>query len=520
MSCREEQILLVSPSIKIESARPISLTSFEVVMLINKGEGQIIEKAEIVLDDITVSSATDILMNIQLTEEKEQIVTIVINTDRLDHDFFAKASLKTDKYTYYSEPVIMRSNKNTFSIDILTDGLYSDLQNNIALFVNKGGRVGLVAHFINQFTPKSVEIKLNRSIPVAHTLNFKDYWYGESLETAGSFTIPSNIDPGIYGIYVYIDGIEFKTECNIKVLNGKWQKINPNYPGLLGKGEYASFVKGDNVYVIGGRFIASTLDESPVWKYTITTNLWERKRNFPHPGNITKNQIFPYNHQYKDEAYIVLKNSDSIDIWKYKDVNDEWSFVTRYPGKSNSEITSFISKGKLYIGGGGYYDPINIRITYYTDLWAYDFETARWIKKKDIPILHNSNKGNLSCNTPTGDVFVFSYANELWHYDPDNDLWTQKKKFQGKIRFLSNMVEKDNKLYLIGGAYFNPDSYGLKDCWEYSIKSNSWELVAYLPERYSYGIAFTFNDKIYAGLGETVLGFNGIYEQNFYQLDI
>jgi hypothetical protein len=61
---------------------------------------------------------------------------------------------------------------------------------------------------------------------------------------------------------------------------------------------------------------------------------------------------------------------------------------------------------------------------------------------------------------------------------------------------------------------------GLKDCWEYSEDSNSWELVAFMPELYANGIAFTFNDHIYAGLGWVISGYSSFYEQNFYQFDL
>lgn len=237
---------------------------------------------------------------------------------------------------------------------------------------------------------------------------------------------------------------------------------------------------------------------------------------------IANNKIFSFQLQHDNHAYIVLKNNRSVEIWKYLDETDEWLFITQYPGESYLHLTSFTFGNKLYLGGGTRVNSNENGEDPYYDFWEYDFENNIWKKKNNIPVpyYHGNGNGNLSCATKENDVFVFSFTNDLWQYHPDNDTWSKKMKFPGPLRITSNLVERDHKLYLIGGSYLSFGYHGLKDCWEYSKASDSWEMVAFMPEMYSNGIAFTYNDHLYAGLGWVVNGYGSFFEQNFYQLDL
>jgi N-acetylneuraminic acid mutarotase len=521
-SCKKEQIIeqipLTSPSIKIDTSFQTSLSTYKVQIHIDAGEGLELKKAEIIFDDITLLSAPDIVKEIQLSNGKKQIdTTILLNTITLDHDFSIKAKLITNSFTYYSESKIVRCIKNLFVIDVRPNDMYQDLKSNIADFINPGDKFSLTVNYLNLFKPTTVEVKLNRTISLNHNLNFAFNFDGDYLTTQGDVFIPNDLQPGVYEIYVYIDGIEFKSKNNIKVLKGTWQKFDPKFIGET-RGEYASFLKDDNIYVIGGEFDHTQLTSSPVWKYNFTNNSWQRQNDFHHPGDITLNKILPFSLQYNNQAYIVLKNNTSVEIWRYNDETDTWYLLTYYPGKAIEQLTCFILNGKLFLGGGSRYFSGNLDENSYYDFWEYNFETKKWAKKNDIPIKRFGMEGNLACCTQDNKVFVFSYANELWQYNPEQDSWSRKMKFPGPTRIISNLIEKNNKLYLIGGSYSNYGSYGLKDCWEYTINSNSWEMVAFMPQLYSYGIAFTYNDQIYTGLGWVVNGYSALKDQNFYQL--
>jgi len=513
-----EQIIYLSPSIEIESAKSTALTTYEVVVHLNAGEGQVIKSAEIIYEDITVASAEDIVQPIMVKGGQLQVDTMILETDRLCHDYAVLAKIKTDKYTYESDVFIIRSQKNDFDIDVFPNEEYNDWDNNIATIINKGSTFSIRVNYKNEFVPNSVEVKLNGTIPVEHTLDFEYYWSGNQIETLGRVTVPEDLKEGIYKVFVYLDGHEFKTNSDIKITRGEWQQIDPQYKGDR-RGEYVSFVKGDDLYLIGGEIYATHSTESPIWKYNIPGNAWERKKNFPHTGDMMLNRILPFNLQYNNEAYIILKNNKSIEVWKYRDENDEWDFISNYPGKATQYLTSFINNGKLFIGGG--LEPSGVsQFESVYDFWEYNIESDVWKEKGNIPIKPYGFKGNLSCTTENDQVFIYTQTNELWQYNSDTDSWTSKSKFIGPFRYTTNLIEKNQKLYLIGGSYHNSGIYGLKDCWEYSIESDQWEIVAFMPESYSNGVAFTYKDHIYAGLGWVINGNFSFDEQNFYLLEI
>lgn len=520
--CKKEQIveeiILASPSIEIVSAKQTALTTYEVVIQTDIGEGQEIKKAEVVFEDITVLTQPDIVKNINLNNEKKQTDTLILRTEYQNHDFNIQANLETNLYIYKSNPLVLRSKKNRFTVDILPNDRYSDLDNKIADFVNPGEMITFRTYFLNtSIIPKKIEVKLNKNILVEHSLDFENAWYGsDGNGVSGSIKIPTDIAPGVYEVYIYFDDIEFKTSNNIKVLKGEWEKIQPNFLGER-RGSYAWFQKDDNLYIIGGNFSSQQLQRSPVWKYNLSTGDWESKNDFPHPGDVRYNKISPFNLKYKAEGYIVLQNSDTIELWKYNDNNDSWSFVTIYPGAGNKYLVSFIHNDKLYLGGGAYWDhPDNITVS---DFWAYSFESDKWEQKRDIPMKYGFDEP-LCSTTQNNEVYMFSYINELWQYLPDKDTWIKRQKFPGLSRMTSSLIERNNKLYLIGGTFYYYGYDGLKDCWEYSIESNSWELIAFLPDYYSNGVSFLYNNTVHVGLGRVLLAYGEFLEQNFYQLNI
>ncbi|MHA7112073.1 Kelch repeat-containing protein [Sunxiuqinia elliptica] len=526
LSCKKEQIILTSPSIEIVSAKQIALTTFEVVVQIDIGEDQDIKKAEVILDDITVLSVPDIINDIKLNEKQTQTNTITVNTMHLSHDYNIQASLETNLFTYKSETKIIRSLKNSFLIDVYPSGNYSELNNNITDFINIGDHFSLKVDYLNSdFKPNSVEVKLDRKIALEHNLDFKNHWFEKNVTTMGQATIPKDIKPGIYEVYVYIDGFEIKTRNKIKVLKGRWEKVNTSYPGQV-LGQYSSFIKDDKLYLFGGEGYTVPQAELRVYEYEIIGNSWTRKRDFKKTLDPLNQEILSFDLTYNGKAYILFRNDKAIEIWRYENEKDEWSLITNYPGNGNQYMTTFITNGKMFIGGGGKYLQSYVDYTPYYDFWVYDLETGKWNQKNDIPIklipekMNSARAGTLSQVIDQNNVFVFSFSNDLWLYNPELDSWSKKKNFPGHIRMTSNFIEKDNNLYLIAGSYLNYGYCALKDCWEYSVASDSWEMVAYLPELYANGISFTHNNFIYVGLGWVINGYYTYYDQNLYKLNI
>jgi hypothetical protein len=506
-----------SPPVSIQSVRALSLTTYEVVVRFEYVDLYKIRSGKVIFDDITVLTDSDIEKEFTVGNGRNQTDTLIVETGRLTHDYYVTVSAETNKGLCTCEPFLMRSKKYNFTVDIVPSNFFSDLRHKIADFVNRGTGFSIKVACLNTYKPSVVEVKLNRTIPLGHTLEFVNYssvynpdYQISTFETFGSASISLDIEPDVYDVYVYIDGIEFKSPNKIRVLAGSWTVIEPDFQGG-NKGNYAWFVKGDNLYLTGGEYYLTEITESPVWKYNIPLNQWERKSNFPHPGDVTKNKIMPLNLEYNGAGYVVLKNDTSIEVWKYNIESDHWSFITTYPGLGKEYLTGFISNGKLYLGGG-------VWSVCFQDFWAYDLQTSAWEKKSDMP---SSSWGSMSSVLSSGTAYVFPYSGELWQYDPGRNKWTLKAKFPGHQRVISNITVMDDKLYITGGLYQNTEFFPLGDCWRYSEADNTWEMVAFLPMSYGNGVSFTYQGSLYSGLGWVINdGYTTYDKLVFYKLDI
>jgi len=176
------------------------------------------------------------------------------------------------------------------------------------------------------------------------------------------------------------------------------------------------------------------------------------------------------------------------------------------------ELTYFIIKDDLYIGGG--IRAINNEVLEYTDFWSYDLIDKYWIRRKSIPF-RNIFPTTLSCSSDQSG-FVYLFDNTFWAYDPTNNSWSVKAEFPGPDRCYGNIVYLNNRVYLIGSAYYDILLQGLKDCWEYDISSGSWQLSSFVPSYSNRGFAGTYRNSLITGLGYAPLGRVDFYEPNLY----
>lgn len=511
LGCNKELVILPSPKIEIVSAKSTDLSTYVVDIKIDLGEGQNIKGAKLIFDDITIISATDIVKEITLSNERYQEHTISLHIEQLNHDFAIKAFIETEYNKYYSNEEIIRTIKNTFHPWMVMDNMYGNENEKIADCLNKGERFTLFVNYLNDFTPQTVDVRLNKIISLEHNVDFSDYsCTNDFIRTSGKVNLPENINPGVYEIYLYVDGHEFKAEHKIKVLDGEWNVIDSTYPGEF-RGDYASFLIDDDVYVVGGEFYVTQLTYSPVWRYNLNEKQWYQMTNFPHPGDVTKNEIYPYNLKYNNKGFVVIENDHTIELWRYNNISDDWSKITEYPGIGSATTCGFIIDNSIYLGGGYF----NKEMAY--DFWSFNFITNEWNQLNNLPINYSYLSCNLSC-VYESKAYTYIFSNELWEYNPINDVWNEKSKLPGPERFTSNLVLLDNKFYLLGGSYSNYGHCGLKDCWQYSIASDSWELKSFMPSFFSKGIAFNYEGKIIAGLGYVTHGYSHYDLTQLYQL--
>ncbi|HSO88452.1 MAG TPA: hypothetical protein VLQ91_18005 [Draconibacterium sp.] len=498
-TCKEGLITLSPPQIEVISFEEIAFGKFEIDIALDLGERQQIKKAEIILEDITVTASTNIIKDLSITDKQNQIISVLIDNAKPNHDYKTYAKITTDEYEFLSEFKILRASKNIFTLELLKDDYYSDYDNNISNTVNRGDSLIALFYFQSDIKNKEVEIKLNKTIKVDHNLLFDgDYTYaGENKILIGQIYIPANIESGDYEVYAYIDGTEIKANTKIRVLKGIWNLFDKNFPGEE-LAERAWFVKGNNLIIAGGAPTWSRPSSFPVWKYDLTNKIWKQMKDFTSSKETEDRRILSYSNFINNEGYILFYvNNAPIEIWKYNEEDDTWVFITNYPIYASEYHLNFSIANKLYISG---LTRPEDWINNVYQVWSFDFEEKKWERLNNLPATIEADF-NETCSTKDK-VYIFerSNTNRMWEYNPANDTWKLMSRFPGPKRENSNLIEKDGNIYLIGGNQIWGGGITLRDCWKFSPSTNTWNLNSFIPKRSQCGIAFCWNSKIIYGM--------------------
>ena len=493
------------PTINIESSRVISMDSCLISINIdNKGKLDLV-KGKVVLEDITIYESPSIIQFFELSSEITQSYDFGINVNKIHHDFKVTVFIETEKNTFESEDLILRFPKFSATLDYCRDCLhfYRDLSNGVVESVSRGEHFVLRINYTGgDYTPYFLDIKLNGTIPVKHNLLlFDGYAFdGESdYEKACDIYITDNIEAGDYNIHLFVDGMEYISDFRIRVLKKKSFIYDDSCPDHIRR-NMAWFVIDDCIYYVGGDTYntpSSDIGIYPVWVFNIKNKTWEKKNNFPNKEDYCN--IFPFNLQWNDKVYILLDyqtkiGTSSIQLWEYNHYSDSWEIKTTYPGNGTSGFITFIIDGNLYIGGGTTSAPgTDDGFVVENDFWSYDLNNDEWEQKKNIsPYYRHSSCSSLDKG------YVFTNSKELWEYNPGTDSWSPKKRLEGGPYFRdeSSILYWKNSIYISGGIY---QKIALNDVWQYSILSDSWELVCLLPKSFFGAPIFTYNNNLYAG---------------------
>lgn len=528
-NCREEIIVYESPSINIIKIVPTGLTTFDVIVDINKGEGQKLKNARLEIEDITVIGSKNISEQIPLNSEEVQNMTLSINTGRPNHDFLIHAVLVTEQYTYTSEQKIVRLTKNQYSAWFNPDprGLYANSNEDIGLVVNPGTTIQINVEYDNIYIPNSIKVKLNETFEIESSFDFSPERasYGDNIMSWGTAKIPEDMDAGEYTVDLYIENRHVTCFSKIKVLGGKWEIYENGYPGEK-RGNYASFVLGDKLYIVGGNSYATALDYSPVWEYDIPSKQWKQKKNFPHntpmeSGIYFDTEILPYHMQTQSDGYVIVRYSQAVAIWRCDNVNDEWEEIAKYPGLGETGLIAFIFDNYLYVGGGiNSNDPTALLVDKPREFFKYNLKTLQWSKLNDLP--ESLVDGYYFSNCIHEDkIYYLETSRRFWEYSPNDDMWIAKDSFPGPWRMHSKMVSNGENIYLLGGEFYSSGGMfnsivPLKDSWVYDFNENKWEQEAFLPAYIANGIAFSYENQIYTGMGYIIEDWNYPNNKNQY----
>jgi N-acetylneuraminic acid mutarotase len=492
--CEKEQEK--DSTIQILSASQVGLAEYEVVLESEIHDDNL--RGELVFKDLSVTSETDVVFNLDLIKNYRQTDTFRYNINRLNHNYRIQARLMKNNVPVIMAEKVVNSTVATFDVKIPADPFYGDVEHGLATIVGKDQSFKITIDCDSKVKVDTIQVKLNKTILLKNDISFWPYY--STSTGSGLAYLNDNIEAGIYDVYVYLDNIEFKVDGQIEVLDKTWSIVNTEFPGL-DYNQFATFVHGDNLFVTGG-YDPSYQSNRKVWSFNFILNKWKQLRDFP----VGNNEISPGNLYLEDTWYVRVVNyldNGSIEFWKYDEMQDTWQLVTSYPG-GGSGITSFIVGERLFAGGGFRNDN---GIKYYTDFWYFDLVTKTWHQCKDMPVI-SIGPVILSC-THSELVYVFPFDNNFWSYNSMDDKWTLLNSFPGPTRGKANLVALNNKIYLIGSTseYYLP----LKDCWAYDISDDTWILDSFFPTYASIGFANTYRNSLISGLGYTVWDKQDLY---------
>lgn len=512
LGCTKEFVTYDSPEISINEIKTVSLTKYKIYVTVDKGEGQTITSVELILEDITISNPKKVV-EIELSDERIKQYEIEIDDGLFAHDYRVKVVLNTELYKYESTVHTIRSIKNAYELDLNDDELYTDPESNITItrINRKGEDFHFSLYYTKEYVPQSIEIKLGNGTILNSfiNINYPAFDSEGRIGVGGYATLPTNLSDGIYQAAVVVDGVEFISEERIRIIGENWNIFSSDFPGEH-RGKYAWFTVNNNLYVVGGSFYVTALNNSPVWSLNLESKEWKQKQNFKYPWNLAEDdnnqntEILPFSIQNLGKGYVLVRYRQQIHLYCYDESSDSWSFVSEYPGKGDQSLTCFVIDNRLYLGGGLDTEFFHLGSIMLREFWAYNFITGNWEIMKDLPF--NPVMGNSNSCTGKNSAFVLQPNQRFWQYDSSNDIWTERTIFPGLWRFNTKLIMIGDDVYVLGGEGIGLGSYyyytkAYKDCWKYDISKNNWSMVSLMPEYASNGVIFAYKNKIITGLG-------------------
>ncbi len=247
-------------------------------------------------------------------------------------------------------------------------------------------------------------------------------------------------------VILFINGPNKKVYAYNATANSFTEYSSPTMPDFVQYGYYQCYdEKNDVVILFGGHYPQivdpDLLGQNETWAYSFNTNLWTNMNPPVSPPRVT-NAFLSYD--------------------------------------SNAE------KMLLYGGVSRWSAPM----TYYTDVWAYDFALNNWTKVTPSsgpspgtrigylwsfdPVLNKTLLfgGSTNLVLPSWD-----FQDDMWTYDLGSKSWTEiTPSYRPSKRVYTNMVYDSNsrKTLLFGGvSNWSPDVF-LDDLWIFDSQTLTW----------------------------------------------
>ncbi len=224
---------------------------------------------------------------------------------------------------------------------------------------------------------------------------------------------------------------------------------------------------------------------------------WKQKNNFDGPGRGQAASFVIGDKLYVGTGLLSFDTFEKTnDFWEYNPANGTWTRKADFPGGARYAAAAFAIGNKGYLGTGES-DALQ------KDFWEYDPAADRWVRKADFPgvarrqaaAFSAAGKGYLGTGATDSDKL-----GDFWEYDPAADRWTQKASFPGSPQYGAGVFVMADKGYLMGGSGIS-GSHGI--LWQYSPALNQWERKTAFLETFDGSSAFVIGQKAYVLKGST-----------------
>ncbi|MEO1654793.1 MAG: kelch repeat-containing protein, partial [Bacteroidota bacterium] len=257
-------------------------------------------------------------------------------------------------------------------------------------------------------------------------------------------------------------------------------------------------VQGKGYVGLGTRSFRSDLGD--FWEYDPLLDTWTQVADFgggPRDESVT----FTVN----DRAYVlagIFTTSTFIqkqDLWEYNPQENRWIRRADIPGGTRFSPFAFSIGEKAYAGGGAFGNGTAFR----EDFYEYDPNADTWTRKADHPYEQPGEFSTFSLGEigyVSGFDASFSFS-EFWAYDPAQDRWIQKEDLPIGPLTSSVGFALNGEGYVGTGRDINGNFTNA--FWSYNPDQDQWmrrdDLCAPVPRREAQ--AFVINGEAYVVAG-------------------
>lgn len=147
---------------------------------------------------------------------------------------------------------------------------------------------------------------------------------------------------------------------------------------------------GNKIIICGGKFKPSSDISNEVWEYTISSDTWLKKNNYPFIGRWRSSAV-----TLNGEGYLIFgKDTNGAyrkEFYKYTPASDTWTKIMDFPLPRGRAYASLdMANDELFVFGG-----VDTLDHFYKDIWYFKPLTNTWIQGPDLP--STGRKGGLSC---------------------------------------------------------------------------------------------------------------------------